>query len=214
MREKEVDARGLDCPRPVVMTRKAILAGDADMLRILVSQEVQGENVLRMANSQGWTASVKKEGDFFFVLAEKGPEAEGAAASPAEGKPATAAKNEPSTAAAASPPRVAVFLTSDLFGRGDAELGRILMKAFIKTIGDLDPLPGKLIFVNSAVGLTTEGSAVISDLKALTARGIEIISCGTCLDFYGLLDKLEVGLASNMYEIAQSLVEADRVIRP
>jgi selenium metabolism protein YedF len=79
---------------------------------------------------------------------------------------------------------------------------------------DLKPIPSKLIFVNSGVHLTTEGSEVIESLKALADKGVEILSCGTCLDFYGLKEKLKVGIISNMYDIAQSLLEADRLIRP
>ena len=120
----------------------------------------------------------------------------------------------PGPARNASSPRVVAFIASDRFGEGDPELGRILMRAFIKTVGELEPRPGKLIFANGGVRLTTEGSDLLPDLAALADQGIEIISCGTCLDFFGLVDRLEVGVASNMYEIAQALVEADRVVKP
>ena len=111
-------------------------------------------------------------------------------------------------------PNVVVFIASDLFGTGDETLGQILMKAFLKTLKDLETQPRKVIFANSGVRLTTTGSELIADLRALQDGGVAIVSCGTCLDYYGLLDSLEVGVASNMYEIASSLVDADRVVRP
>ena len=88
------------------------------------------------------------------------------------------------------------------------------MRSFLKTLLDLKPIPSNLIFINSGVRLTTEGSAVLETLKALSEKGVDILSCGTCLDFYGLKEKLKVGIISNMYDIAQSLLEADRLIRP
>ena len=88
------------------------------------------------------------------------------------------------------------------------------MRSFLKTLLDLRPIPSKLIFINSGVQLTTEGSEVLETLKTLSEKRVEILSCGTCLDFYGLKTKLKVGIVSNMYDIAQSLLEADRLIRP
>ncbi|OHB69887.1 MAG: hypothetical protein A2V70_02365 [Planctomycetes bacterium RBG_13_63_9] len=120
----------------------------------------------------------------------------------------------PSCQAPAAGPRVVAMVASDRFGEGEEELGRILMRAFIKTLKDVDPRPGKVIFANAGVRLTTEGSDLIDDIRALESGGVEIISCGTCLDYYRLLDKLQVGVASNMYEIASTLVQADRIVRP
>jgi hypothetical protein len=93
-------------------------------------------------------------------------------------------------------------------------LGAILMRAFLKVLLDLRPIPTKLIFINSGVHLTSEGSEVLDTIKALSGKGVEVLSCGTCLDFYGLKEKLRTGIVSNMYDIAQSLLEADRLIRP
>ena len=111
-------------------------------------------------------------------------------------------------------PNVVVFVASNLFGVGDEKLGQILMKAFVKTLKELDTQPAKVIFANSGVRLTTEGSDLIDELRALEEEGVEIISCGTCLDYYGLVDSLQVGVSSNMYEIASTLVEADRIVKP
>jgi len=109
---------------------------------------------------------------------------------------------------------VVVYVGADHMGSGDNQLGSILIRAFLKTLKDVNPKPRKLIFVNSGVQLTTEGSDAIDSIKELEAMDIAVLSCGTCLDFYHLKNKLKVGVVSNMFDIASSLLEADRVIRP
>lgn len=101
---------------------------------------------------------------------------------------------------------VVVYIASDLLGKGDEQLGRILMCAFLKTLKDVAPLPNTMIFINSGVRLTTAGSDVIDDLSSLANLGVMIISCGTCLDYYRLKDALQVGTVTNMYEIAATLL--------
>jgi len=201
--ELRVDARGKACPQPVLMTRKAILASGADTIRVTVDNEVSADNVRRMARSQGWDAAVEARGNDFVVVLTRGSGA------------GDEALEQEALSCGVSPAgvRVAVFVTSDLFGVGDEELGRILMRSFVKTIKDLDPRPASLIFANAGVRITTEGSDLIDDLKALEAAGAEVLSCGTCLDYYNLKEALRVGRASNMYEIASTLVGADRVVK-
>jgi selenium metabolism protein YedF len=196
--EKAVDARGKPCPQPVIMTRDAIREGNADVIRVTVDTDVSAENVRRMAMSQGWEASVEKDADGIHVVLREG---EGASVESAEVPP-------PSRA-----PKVVVFVASDLLGVGDEELGLILMRAFVKTIRELDPRPAQVIFVNLGVRITTEGSALIDDLRALERSGVEVMSCGTCLDYYKLVDKLRVGRVSNMFDIASALVGADRLVK-
>jgi len=109
---------------------------------------------------------------------------------------------------------ITVYVHLDRMGQGDDDLGRILIKGFIKTIKDVDPKPRRMIFVNSGIFLTTEGSEVINALRELEETGIEILSCGTCLDFFNRKDKLEVGLASNMFDITSALMQSDKVVIP
>ena len=206
--EKRVDARGLECPKPVILTRNAIRAGDAESIRVTVDSDVQAENVRRMAGSQGWDAAVEREGEDIHVVLRKGGGTAGSGDIEAPHERAAAPGPE-----LASSPRVVVFVASDLFGVGDEELGRVLMRAFVKTVKELDPLPAQVIFLNSGVRITTEGSDLIDDLAAIEKSGVEIISCGTCLDYYNLARKLRVGRSSNMYEIASALVGADRVVK-
>ena len=107
-----------------------------------------------------------------------------------------------------------VYLNSRFLGTGDEALGSILMRSFLKTLLELETKPSRLILINSGVWLSSEGSDVLETLRTLSERGVEILSCGTCLDFYGLKEKLKVGVVSNMYTIAQTLLEAERVVRP
>ena len=108
---------------------------------------------------------------------------------------------------------VVVAIGSSEMGNGDPKLGKILMKSFLYSLTQLDALPQTVLFFNGGVRMTTEGSESIEDLKALEAQGVEILSCGTCLDFYGLKDKLRVGGITNMYVIAQTMAEAGNVVK-
>ena len=107
-----------------------------------------------------------------------------------------------------------VVVSSDRMGSGNDELGKVLIKGFIYAVTQLDTLPKKMLFYNGGATLTTEGSDSIEDLKSLEAQGVEILTCGTCLDYYHLKDKLVVGGVTNMYSIVESMAEAGKIIRP
>jgi selenium metabolism protein YedF len=202
--EKRIDARGKACPQPVLLTREAILSSGADTIRVTVDNETSAENVRRMASSQGWEPAVERKGDDYDVVLTRGS---GAVDPTLEQEVLSCDIGPPGT-------KLVVFVTSSLFGEGDEELGRVLMRSFVKTLKDLDPRPATLIFANSGVKITTEGSDLLDDLKALEEEGAEILSCGTCLDYYNRKETLAVGRASNMYEIATALVDADKVVKP
>lgn len=205
--ETLVDARGLACPQPVVLARKALLSAGAGEVRVLVDNQVSVENIGRMARSQGWEVAVEGQGAQTEMLLRR---VEGTSVEPSASLPVPQAAPAPPAAEA----RVVVLFSSDLFGMGDEALGRILMRSFVKTLPEVDPLPAKMIFVNSGVRLTTEGSELLDDLAALAGSGVEIVSCGTCLDYYKLLGALRVGTVTNMHDIASSLSAADRIVRP
>jgi selenium metabolism protein YedF len=192
---KEIDCRGMACPQPVVAAKKALDDSVGEEFVLIVDNLAARDNVERFAQSQGAMVDVQKKGnDFFLHIQRKGACELGESVQKAE--------------------KVVVYINSNLLGAGEEALGTILMRSFLRTLLDLKPIPSKLIFINSGVRLTTEGSEVLESLKALSRKGVEILSCGTCLDFYGLKEKLKVGVISNMYDIAQSLLEADRLIRP
>lgn len=192
---KEIDCRGLACPQPVVTAKKALDESKGKGFILIVDNLAARDNVERFVQSQGALVDVEKKGNDFYLRIQ-----ERSACGPAE----SAQKTE----------KVVVYVNSNLLGVGDEALGTILMRAFLKVLLDLKPIPSKLIFINSGVRLTSEGSEVLETIQALSAKGVDVLSCGTCLDFYGLKEKLKVGIVSNMYDIAGSLLEADRLIRP
>ncbi|MDI6776600.1 MAG: sulfurtransferase-like selenium metabolism protein YedF [Syntrophales bacterium] len=193
---REVDARGLACPLPVIRTREALAEVTEGTVTVLVDNPESRENVRRFAVSQGCEVVVS-EGEGIFCIEITKPPGEGGERARVE---AIRAGGD------------VVCITTDRFGTGSEELGRILMNAFLNTIWDYHPRPTKLLFINAGVMLTTEGSEVLEALELLEREGVDIFSCGTCLGYYGIKDKLRVGKVTNMYEIVDALLSGGRVI--
>jgi len=203
MNELRVDARGLDCPQPVIKAREALGQPGVSQVIVLVDEMSNVDNVMAMARNEGWEGRItRQEADHIELELTRTAHA---------GEPEAASAAEESCAVKE---KIVALIASDCFGRGDDELGGILMRAFIKTLWEVAPRPQTMVFINSGVKLTTLGSELIADIRKLADGGVEILSCGTCLDFYQLKDKLEVGKISNMFEIASRLAAADNVIRP
>jgi len=202
MEEKQLDLRGLVCADRAERIRAALAESGLESLRIVVDDDAKADHARDTAERLGWSAAVQRQGAEVHVVLTRGK-----SGTPA---PAPAAALQPS----GHPPCVVGFITSSVLGVGDEQLGRVLMRAFVKTLKELDPLPERLIFVNSGVRLTTRGSELIADLRELESRGVRILSCGTCLDYYQLKDALEVGAVTNMYETVTALAAADRVLKP
>lgn len=187
-----VDARGLTCPQPVIMTKKAMGEPGGNDLVTIVNQTVALENVSKLAKSQGYETEVEqKDDDYYIHMTRMGNTDED-----------SGAKSED----------VAIMIRSNLFGQGEAELGQVLMKSFLFSLNELDVRVTHIIFMNSGIFLTIEGSPVLENLKALEEKGVEILSCGTCLDFYQAKDKLAVGSVTNMYTALEILTSAGRGI--
>ena len=193
-----IDCRGLACPQPVVTAKKALEHLREGEMIVIVDNASSCNNVERFVRSQGCTVEIKETGqDFYLHVQKTSGEAKEKAAKPDE-----------------KAKKVVIYINSQLFGCGDEALGSFLMKAFLKTLLDLEKKPDRLILINSGVRLASEGSQVLDTLRALSEEGVEIVSCGTCLDFYKLRDKMSVGKISNMYDIIQSMLKADCMIRP
>lgn len=221
---KVIDARGLACPQPVVLTKKAIEEGSGESLEVIVDNEAAKENVLRFAEFSGRSAkALPGEGGVTRIIIQAAGRAAPKASDSAE---ASAAGHAPNAAAAAAEKRDAssareresgldttVFLASDKIGHGDDELGALLMRGFIYALAEGEEKPGRIILMNAGVKLAVEGSDSLANLIRLGEQGVEILACGTCLDFYGIKEKLAAGRVSNMYEIAELLVRG-RVLRP
>ncbi len=193
-----VDARGLPCPQPVILTRQALLQHD-DVVCI-VDNEAAQHNVTKMAAKMGLTPVVTIQDDGIRLhFTRHGP---AAASKPVAGR-----------AIPAVGPLV-VYISADQMGRGEPELGGILIRAFLHTLNEVEPKPDVLILVNTGVRLAVEGSPVLDDLKALADGGTQILVCGTCLGYFELKEKLAVGEISNMYAIAETLLGAGKVVTP
>jgi len=192
---KTLDCRAHKCPHPVVETRKLILAEPGVPVTVLVGDETARENISRLAAGLGYAvAAAAAEGGFALAL------------TPGE-KPAAAA-------APAVSGKTVAFVSSDAMGGGSDELGRLLMKNFLFTLTELETVPDVLLFVNAGVKLTTEGSEALEALERLACLGADIASCGLCLDYFHLKEKLAVGRVTNMLDIAETLQKAGRTIRP
>ena len=194
----EIDARNVTCPKPVVMTLEALAKLPAgESLKVTVNDSVALGNLTRLAQGKGIDLEVQKSGDESVLTFTPGENATASTASAAE--EASAYCELPATTAAV------IAVDSDAMGRGDAELGHILMKGLIYALAHQESVPKTMLFYNGGASLTCEGSESLEDIKELEARGTEILTCGTCLDFYGLREKLAVGGVTNLYAIAQIL---------
>jgi len=187
---KILDTRGQACPQPVILTRRALAEDTA--LTVIVDNETSRMNVSRMAEKAGRRVEVEQKDDGIYLHIT-------------QAQPLPIGKTETAQS-------TVVLIASDVLGHGEAELGNILIRGFLHTLNEVQPLPATIIFINSGVRLVAEGSEVVEDLRALGDKGVEVLACGTCLNYYGLKDKVVVGQVSNMYSIAELLLRADKVI--
>ncbi len=209
---KKVNALGDACPIPVVKTKNAIreLAG-AGIVETLVDNEIAVQNLTKMANQKGFgVKSEKIADDQFRVTMEIGE----SAADQKQEDQGSDAQEQCLVTPGGHKKNIVVAVTSPLMGHGNDELGAVLIKGFLYALTQQDVLPTTILFYNGGATLTTEGSASIEDLKSLEALGVEILTCGTCLNYYKLSDKLLVGGVTNMYEITEKLINADLIVKP
>lgn len=198
-----VNAMGDNCPIPVIKTKKALqeLTGP-ETIEVLVDNEIAVQNVTKMAVAQGGEVTSEKiaEKEYRVVIGMQG-----APAVVEEGEECTGMTKKSNTI---------VVVASDRMGSRNDALGKVLIKGFIYAVSQLDTLPDKVLFYNGGATLTVEGSESLNDLKYMEEQGVEILTCGTCLDYYELKDKLAVGSVTNMYSIVEAMAEADKIIAP
>ena len=186
---REVDARGLACPKPVILTKKELDYTKEGIITTIVDNEVAKENISKLADSMGYKFQVNQsESNEYYIHIYKG-------------ETNIDELNTKNT----DIKDMAIAISSDKMGKGNEELGKILIKSFIFTVSETAPYPKTLVFYNGGVRLTCEGSPVLDDLKKLEKQGVEIISCGTCLDYLNIKENLKVGSISNMYSIYEKL---------
>lgn len=203
----QVNAIGDACPIPVVKTKNAIreLAGPG-IVETLVDNEIAVQNLTKMANQKGYGVKSKKLGENQYKVAMT----IGEGAEIPEENEAEACLVQPGP----RKKKIVAVISSSEMGGGSEELGKALMKGFIYALGQQDVLPGTILFYNSGAAMSCEGSPALEDLKSMEAQGVEILTCGTCLDFYHLKEKLQVGEVTNMYVIVEKMTGADLIVKP
>lgn len=203
----KVNAIGDACPIPVVKTKNAIRElGGSGVVEVSVDNEIAVQNLLKMAKQKEYEAAFEKNSNTEYIVTIN---VNGGEVSDTKPVTKTTVKSDEIKLK-----ETIVVIDSDKMGDGDEEFSKTLLKGFIYALSSQDIPPAKILFYNTGVRLTTEGSASIEDLKVLEKAGAKIYSCGACLNNYGLTEKLSVGEVTNMYDIVSYLMEADLVIRP
>lgn len=191
---KRVNAIGQTCPIPVIMTKKALKEIEEGVVEVSVDNIISKENIEKFAKEQGFKSTSRTENDIFYVTIEK--------------TLIKANENEEKKE------NIVVVIASDKMGEGADELGETLMKVFIYTLGEMEQLPNTILLYNKGVLLASKVENTIKDLKALEERGVEILSCGACANFYHVEKDIQVGTITNMYNIIDKQLKASKVIRP
>lgn len=207
----QIDARGKQCPLPVIEAKNAIQKMQkAGTVEVAVDNEIAVQNLEKLANHKGLPVkSERRTEDEFVVWIEVTEEVVGK--NEASGEMET---KETVCAPDGRKKKTVVVLGTDHMGEGDEKLGKVLMKGFIYALAQSEELPETVLLYNSGAYLSSEGADSVEDLKTMEAQGVEILTCGTCLNHYGLTEKLAVGSVTNMYVIAQTMLEADHIIKP
>jgi len=194
-----IDARGLACPLPVVKAIQALDKMQEGTLEVHVDNAVAVENLRRMAQQKGLMPVVNQLEEKHFVISMA---------------VSSVLEKQSAIECTACGSNFLVAVDTDSMGRGSEELGKTLMKGFLFALSQLEVLPKTILFYNGGAHLTVEGSDSLEDLRSMAEYGVEILTCGTCLNYYGLTEKLAVGGVTNMYSIVEKLTAADKVIKP
>lgn len=194
---KTIDCKGMNCPIPVVSTKKyfdSIKSGEAITI---VDNEVAKNNVIKFAQSNGFEASSEERDGLYYINIVKG-----------EGCTDCKKENEEKKNV-----KFTIAIMDDKLGNGNEDLGNILIKSYLFALSEADVIPTDLIFVNAGVKLTVEGSEALESLGKLKERGVKIQVCGTCLDFYKIKENLKIGEISNMYSIVETMNTSDKIVK-
>jgi selenium metabolism protein YedF len=197
-----IDLSGMACPLPVIRTKEALEKGEPQEIIVVVDNVAARDNVTRFAQSRGCAVASAAVANCYHLTITP----------PAGGTPSTCALKKIPTAAPAALPTVVVF-ASDRMGDGDPALGAILMRAFVQSLVQME-VPRKMVFYNRGVFLTLNDSQVLPEFKGLAEMEVELLVCGTCLDFYKVRERMSVGQVSNMFTILETQMQAGRLIRP
>jgi len=195
---KEIDARGLACPAPVLQTKSTLEQESLNTVKVAVDNAASQQNVQRFLESRGFDTVLEKDGEDYFVV--------GRCETVSSTQPAETLSEE------TSEKKIMIMCATDRMGYGDDELGLKLMINYIRTLKEMGPELWRLVFINNGVKLTIDGSEVLEDLKQYEKNGLTILVCGTCLNHFNLLDQKQVGETTNMLDIVTAMQLADKVI--
>lgn len=203
MNPQIIDCLGMPCPQPVLRAKQALDEG-AQCIEVLVDNEASKNNVARFGRSQGHGVQTVDRGDSLFAITiiAGGEQSEVPFAA------------EDYQCSVPQPLKMLYVIAADTMGRGSEQLGWALLQTYVQTIKDVSPLPHKIVLYNSGVRLVATESGALEALRSLQAAGVEILACGTCLDFYQLKSAIQVGQISNMHEIMTAMAEADKIVSP
>ncbi|MEW6513830.1 MAG: sulfurtransferase-like selenium metabolism protein YedF [Pseudomonadota bacterium] len=202
MTEIVVDARGQLCPKPLILTKQALkdnIVGT--QIVVLIDNETSCQNVERFVRDNGMTPHIGADGSEFILRFTKHA-------------PELAVPDAESYCVPAASASYVISLASETVGRGPAELGAILMKGLLGTLKDVDPLPSHVVLYSSGVLLAVDGSPFVDTLRDLEQRGVKLLICGTCVDYYQKKAEVNVGTISNMLSILETLTRAGKIIAP
>ena len=188
-----IDCRGLKCPQPVINTKKYFDSIEEGIAEIVVDNEVAKNNIVKLAENSSLKCEImEKDGNYHIKINKERCQCE---------------------VMELTSKKFTIVVSTDKLGLGDDKLGAALMKSYMFALAESESIPQDILFLNSGVKLAVEGSEVLESLNKLKDRGVSIASCGTCLDFYGLKDKLTIGEITNMYTIIEKMNNADKTIK-
>jgi selenium metabolism protein YedF len=197
-----LDLTGLKCPMPLIETKKALKQLDKqDALKIIIDNETSVKNVVHFLNDHSIPVTRNKQGDLFELFVNPTDNLTIESSDPA-------LWCEPEAGGG----HFVVFFSKDRIGEGSDELGHALIGAMLNTFKSTEHLPQKMIFMNSGINLVVNGSLFLPQMKELSEKGIDLIACGTCLDYFGKMEELAVGRVSNMHDILESLRHSPKVL--
>ena len=206
--KQNIDVRGKACPIPVVEVKKMLeTLNEGDIVEVTVDNSIAVQNLTKMAEQKKLPVSSKKISDNDYIVTIVVGDGSSKKIEEAETTKKT------NCALNASADKTVAVISSDKMGEGDEKLGKTLIKGFIYALTEQDELPETILFYNRGVYLSILGSDSLADLRLLESNGVEILTCGTCLNYYGLTEELGVGSVTNMYVIVEKQLKATKVVK-
>lgn len=192
---KELDVRGIACPGPVIETKKALESLESGIIEVVVDNQVSAANVEKLAKGLGYPVLIEQKDGLYQLTITKGQ---------VESRDLIIEETDET--------EIVLFIGNHLIGNGDETLGKLLLKNFLYALTESNPKPKKILLMNSGVKIAIQGAEALGNLQNLANQGAEVLVCGTCLDYYQIKEQLQVGRISNMYDISEAMLQAQKII--